>query len=348
MKTGLLSRQQFREQVLQRDNYRCVVCKSTVNPVVHHILERRLFDDGGYYISNGATVCEEHHLKCETTEISVEEVRTACRITEIIIPEHLYNDAEHPIDKWGNIILGNGQRLKGELFHDESVQKILKMGRKLDLFTDYVKYPRTLNCPWSASVGKDDRIIKSMQAFEGKRVIVTTKLDGENTNLYSDFIHARSLENKRHPSRDWVKQFWSTIKHDIPEKYRICGENCFAKHSIFYDNLDTYFYGFSIWNEINECLSWDETLDWFELLGIQHVPILYDGIYDESAIKKLWSADKWETMEGYVIRVADKFTYGQFKTHMAKFVRERHVQTVKHWMYGQKMEVNKLSDSRKI
>jgi hypothetical protein len=123
---------------------------------------------------------------------------------------------------------------------------------------------------------------------------------------------------------------------------RICGENMLAEHSIKYSDLDSYFYGFSVWNERNVCLSWDETLEWFSLLGITPVPVLYDGIYDEAAIRKLWTDDKWENTEGYVIRVADQIPYSRFKYDYAKFVRKGHIQTVKHWMYGKPMVKNGL------
>lgn len=34
----------------------CVFCKKPATEV-HHILDRKLFDDGGYYENNGASVC---------------------------------------------------------------------------------------------------------------------------------------------------------------------------------------------------------------------------------------------------------------------------------------------------
>src|SRR3546814_8478297 len=80
-------------------------------------------------------------------------------------------------------------------------------------------------------------VIDTLAAFEGKRVIVTEKMDGENTTLYRDYIHARSVDGRSHPSRDWVKQFRSGIAADIPEDWRVCGENLFAKHSIHYTAL---------------------------------------------------------------------------------------------------------------
>jgi hypothetical protein len=101
--------------------------------------------------------------------------------------------------------------------------------------------------------------------------------------------------------------------------------------------------GFSVWNEKNQCLSWDDTLDWFLLLNIPHVPILYDGIWDEEKIKSLWRKDDWDQHEGYVVRIADSFSYGEFKHKMAKFVRSRHVHTAKHWMHGQPIVPNRLA-----
>lgn len=339
----LLSRDAFREGVFARDGGRCVFCGA---PAVdaHHILERRLWPDGGYYLDNGASVCEEHHLACERTEISVEHVREACGITRIVVPPHLYPD--HQYDKWGNSVLGNGQRTKGELFFDESVQKVLREGDVLDLFRAQVKYPRTHHLPWSPGLHSDDRVISSLDAFVGKEVVVTEKMDGENTSMYCDYIHARSVDGRSHPSRAWVKGFWGGIASDIPEGWRVCGENLFAKHSIAYSNLETYFMGFSVWDDRNQCLGWDETLEWFELLGIRPVPVLYRGPYDEQLIRNLWDDTKWSHSEGYVMRVAGPLAYADFRHQVAKFVRQGHVQTVKHWMHGQAIEKNLLANAR--
>jgi hypothetical protein len=333
----LLTRNQFREAVFARDNHFCVFCPASAVDA-HHILERRLWSDGGYYLDNGASVCEKHHRMCESTEILPSIVRLTAGITRTIVPPHLYDDVEY--DKWGNVILPDGRRLKGELFFDESVQKVIKPF--LDLFVQYVKYPRTHHLPWSQNINNDDRIIPSMEAFKGQPVVVTEKMDGENTTFYRDYIHARSLDGRSHESRDWVKQFRSMIAHDIPEGMRICGENLFAKHSIAYNDLSTYFMGFSMWNEKNICLSWQDTVEWFQLIGITPVPVLYEGIFDEQKIKSLFDPKEWSNKEGYVLRVAGPIKYGEFKTKVAKFVRKDHIQTVKHWMYGQRIEKNLL------
>ncbi len=339
----LLTRDAFREGVFERDHHQCVMCEE---PAVdaHHIIERRLWPDGGYYLDNGASVCAKHHMLAEQTLISVEEIRFAAGITTVHVPPHLYADTV--IDKWGNPILADGRRIPGELFEDPSIQKVLKEGDVLGLFRHWVKYPRTHHVPWSQNIHSDDRVIPNMHGFYGKRVIVTEKMDGENTTMYSDYFHARSVDGRNHPSRSWVKAFWGQIQGEIPERWRICGENLYAQHSIVYDALPTYFMGFSIWNEKNVCLNWDDTMEWFTLLGITPVPILYDGIYDEKLIKGLWDTGKWDQSEGYVIRVADAIHYRNFKDDFAKFVREGHVQTAKHWMFGRAdVPTNKLAKS---
>ncbi len=53
-----MTRDDFRNAVFARDNHRCVICGEPAKDA-HHILERRLFPDGGYYLNNGASLCEK-------------------------------------------------------------------------------------------------------------------------------------------------------------------------------------------------------------------------------------------------------------------------------------------------
>jgi len=198
----------------------------------------------------------------------------------------------------------------------------------------YTKYPRTFHLPWSRSRTDDDKVLSSASHFEGKEVVVTEKLDGENCTMHPDHIHARSIDSANHPSRNWVKMLHGTIRHDIPEGYRLCGENMFAKHSIFYDSLPSYFLLFSIWNDENVCLSWNDTIEWAKLLELEMVPVLYRGIYDEEKIKTLYTKKSvfGGIQEGYVIRLVNSFHYDDFKFSAGKFVRKNHVQTDEHWL----------------
>lgn len=335
----LLTRNDFREGVFQRDNHQCVICHE---PAVdaHHIIERRLFSNGGYYLDNGASLCSQHHIKAEETTLTCDEIRQAAGITHIILPEHLYDDAEY--DKWGNIIQPNGSRLKGELFEDESVQKIIKP--VLHEFSKYIKYPRTYHLPWSHTL-KDDRMMDNDDCFVDKIVVVTLKMDGENTTMYNDYIHARSINSDNHESRKWVKGLWSTFNYTLSEGLRLCGENLYAKHSMAYDDLESYFYLFSVWYNMT-CLSWKETVEYAELLGIVHVPVLYHGMYNNNTIRDYFRIyNDRKPSEGYVIRLAGEFKYSDFRKSVGKYVNPDFRQMLNnshgHWM-SKKIEPNKL------
>ena len=203
----------------------------------------------------------------------------------------------------------------------------------------FYKYPRTPHLPWSQGKSDDDKVLKDVEHFNGKELIATIKMDGENTTMYHDHIHARSIDSKDHESRHWIKAFHSGIKHLIPEGWRICGENLFAKHSIGYDNLQSYFYGFSIWDETNVCLSYADTEEIFKDIGI--VPVLSFACGTPEEIDKEFHKSFDDKSEGYVIRLQSDFKYEDFHTSVAKYVRANHVQTNKHWMH-QKVVPNKL------
>lgn len=304
----LLTREAFREAVLMRDGHKCVVCKRSAADA-HHIIERRLWTDGGYYLENGASLCEEHHKTAEATVLSCEEIRAAVGITVIALPPHF--DREERYDKWGNVFLANGLRVRGELFFDESVQAILKQGGVLSQFTKCVKFPKISHLPWSEGVDeRTDRVFSQedvAKIFQGREVVVTEKMDGENTSMYRDYIHARSLNSRNHPSRNWVKNLHADLAYEIPDDWRVCGENVYAEHSIHYRGLPSFLLVFAIYNGKNECLSWDETVGYASLPGLTVVPMPYRGTYDEDQARACFtgkSAFAGSTQEGYVLRLA--------------------------------------------
>jgi hypothetical protein len=159
-------------------------------------------------------------------------------------------------------------------------------------------------------------------------------MDGENTSMYSNHIHARSIDSRGGIDRDWVKTMWAGMAHNIPENWRICGENLWARHSIAYDELPSYFMAFSIWDESNICLSWDDTVQYCVLLGIEPVPVIYDDVWNQDNCMKLHKTLNSEKDEGFVVRLADSFHYDNFGTSVAKYVRKGHVQTDDiHWRH---------------
>jgi hypothetical protein len=212
---------------------------------------------------------------------------------------------------------------------------------------DPIKYPRTPHLPWSHP-SKNDKIIRDLSSFNEKEIVVSVKIDGENCTMYKNFIHARSLMPMTGQDRGFVKSLHATISSNIPDGWRICCENAYAKHSIHYSNLENYVFVLSIWNEENICLSWDETLEWCELLGLTMVPTIYRGVFSEEYLQSCYTEFyNGDECEGYVIRLASKFHYDDFKNSVAKFVRKEHVKpNAKHWRQDLTVP-NGLSNSSK-
>jgi hypothetical protein len=215
-----------------------------------------------------------------------------------------------------------------------------------------IKYPRTMNFPWSKSNSSDDVWWKECTPFEDEEVVMTEKLDGECTTIYPDGqCHARSIDTSHHPSRSWIKKEAARFAHHIPKGHRICGENLYAWHSIFYTELPTYFFVYGIYDNNNRCLSWEETEELCDMLDLITVPVIYQGEWNERLLPQLWTGHgsfptfatqveypkypndfKPCEAEGYVVRLSRGFPYEDFRYSCAKYVRENHVTTPTNWM----------------
>ena len=205
------------------------------------------------------------------------------------------------------------------------------------------KYPRTMHLPWSPGWTKDDRVLKTTEHFVGQEVVVTEKMDGENTTLARDYTHARSVSSSNHISRHWLKQFHSTFAYGLPADLRVCGENLYAQHSIAYDNLLSYFLAFSVW-ERDFCFYLDDTVEYVEKLGLNMVPVLWRGIWDEKKIVQLAEQLDLTRQEGIVVRRVNAFSMQEFGLYLAKWVRTDHVTTDEHWL-NKPVIPNKLRES---
>jgi hypothetical protein len=207
---------------------------------------------------------------------------------------------------------------------------------------NFVKYPRTLHLPHSLGKTDDDKTLSNTDHFKNKEVVVTLKMDGENTSIYHNGSHARSLTSSYHESRTWIKNLQGVIAHKLKQDERICGENMFARHSIEYSDLSSYFLMFSFWVN-NLCLSWKETEAKAKELCLDTVPVIYQGVYHQKAIDQAFKPFS-KAHEGYVVRLASSFEYNTFALSIAKFVRKGHVQTDKHWAH-QAIVKNQLKKS---
>lgn len=209
-----------------------------------------------------------------------------------------------------------------------------------------LKYPRTYHLPSSPGLQNDDRRLPDISVFEGRRVIGSLKMDGEGATMKTEKTYPRSPDGRYHPSRDLMKAYHARRAMHIPDEWRVCGEYMHARHSIPYTHelgnaVADVFLGFAVFDDRNVMLSWDQTLETFEMLDVVPVPILYDGMWDACLVDRLAADIDPVRQEGFVIRVADEIPYpsgkgdrGRFFTNVAKWVRKGHVQTDEHWMSG--------------
>ena len=210
------------------------------------------------------------------------------------------------------------------------------------------KYPRSHHLHYSQKSSSDDKIQANDNHFIGKNVVVSIKMDGENTTIYNDYIHARSLNsNIDSEDRRWIDALRkSKIENNIPDSYRICGENLFYKHAIYYDDLKSMFYVFSIWDN-DVCLSWEETKLWCVLLDLCYVPIIYEGEYNREIIINEFNnyVKIHNNTEGFVVRLADEFNINNFEKSLNKYVRDTFKIPNNHWKYSKKT-LNKLLNGK--
>lgn len=226
--------------------------------------------------------------------------------------------------------------------HGTSDDKILENYNRFFVMEDPPPCPREgsfhecfMPCP-------DCERVRNPRKIAPLEVVVTLKMDGECTTMTQDKCHARSENSRNHPSRNYVKGIWGQIKHLIPEDYRFCGENMFARHSISYNELEDYFLLFNIW-ENDTCLDWDSTCEIAREFGLAMVPTIYRGPFHVNNIHNFF-LKHYSFHEGYVVRLTSSFKLDDFSTCVGKYVRENHVQTSDHWM-SQQIIPNKLRSS---
>ena len=112
MENDLLSREEFKKQVFARTNGKCCVPDCNCDAVdAHHIMDRKLYSNGGYYIVNGAALCSKHHLEAEKgiitpldcmhyMNLNIEECQIPDKI-ELTREEYLELFCSGKLNKWG-------------------------------------------------------------------------------------------------------------------------------------------------------------------------------------------------------------------------------------------------------
>lgn len=215
---------------------------------------------------------------------------------------------------------------------------------------DLVKFSRTFHMPFSPGATSDDKVLKFLDHFAGQEVVITEKMDGENTTITRVKTHARSVDSKSHWSRERMKALQAELSYKLnlpqfADIHRVCGENMVATHSIQYTELTSFFLCFAIWNRENICFSWDDMELLCDELGLTLAPLLARGKYlsnntilqpngETISLSSLFTGTSklGGEQEGMVMRIAKEFSYEDYHKAVAKYVRPNHVTTDQHWM----------------
>lgn len=208
-----------------------------------------------------------------------------------------------------------------------------------------MKYPRTYHLPFSPGATSDDKRLQDgwFDYYQGKEVVFTEKLDGENTAMTHYDVFARSHGA---PTRSpWSRNLWDPsdglywkIKQYIGPNETIYGENLYGEHSIHYDCLTHYWHMFAA-NDGNMWYSWGQVVEFADILGVPHVPMLHHCVLNhEEEVKEIIDELMEHTSfygrcgrEGVVMRLVDSFPITEFPHCVCKYVRANHVQTNEHW-----------------
>jgi hypothetical protein len=211
---NLLTRDEFRHRVFSRDKNTCIIPDCHHAAVdAHHIIERSLWKDpiefGGYFMSNGASLCEEHHLVAEKNFFPPQYLWKLLKVSEPTRPKSFLSDVDY--NKWGIAF---------------------KMPTRAR-----VKYPTTPYLPFSPQwrspdTAKDDEaFLLNVEHLLNAPLVITTKMDGSNVQMDNKTIAARNGTTANHKSFDYLKKIHAeSYKYVIPEGIQVFGEWLYAKH----------------------------------------------------------------------------------------------------------------------
>jgi len=214
------------------------------------------------------------------------------------------------------------------------------------------KMPSMKHLPWSQEDARQQKWLRESQVsmYFGGEMVILEKMDGANACITSDKVYARS--HSAEPHRDeWdylKKKHREELMHKIPEHLAIFGEYLYARHSIKYEDLPSYFLVFGAYNKnMSRWYSWDRTKAMTEALDLETVPEIdrFATAQPDEDLRRMPEgvSQYGDTREGYVVRNTEGFPLDELTENMAKCVRENHVQTEElHWRKGGETETNNL------
>ena len=201
------------------------------------------------------------------------------------------------------------------------------------------KYGRTYHLPYSEGSTNDDRISDSAETLLGIDIVISEKLDGENTGMVDGGVFARS--HATFTTSAWsreVRQLHKlSVDGNLGDDVFLFGENMEGIHSLEYSNLTSYFYIFGV-RDNNIWIPWEKVEEYSFLLDLPTVPVLFKGVVNtekelQDIVERLVKepSSLGGIREGIVVRNAGSFHNDDFAKNIMKWVRKGHVNTNIHW-----------------
>ena len=208
-----------------------------------------------------------------------------------------------------------------------------------------IRFPRTFNV-YSGRDEHDyrDDLLMTPEATSTLfqyEIIVQEKIDGANLGLFLDddgyTIHAvkRNTEiNLQHPEKqfrrlgDWINMNYGDIRDILESGKVIFGEWLYARHSVVYDRLPSYFLCFDIYNLAEQKFyAQHEVERILQGTAIRHNPVVFRGTVESiEELEDMIGPSQFGPgqMEGVYIRIDDE----QFNESRCKLVHRDFIQTL--------------------
>jgi hypothetical protein len=178
----------------------------------------------------------------------------------------------------------------------------------------FIKYPRTPHLEGSKlQPGDTDLDQVSLSSLTQGELIWEEKVDGANCAISFEDAHTCILQSRGHVLQgghregqfNLLKQ-WASAWHDdlycvLEDRYIMYGEWCYAKHTVWYDQLPHYFLEFDVYDKQDHV--WLDTETRHQLLKplpVHHVPIIHVGHVKNRAhmqqliTRSLFKSENWK------------------------------------------------------
>ena len=184
--------------------------------------------------------------------------------------------------------------------------------------------------------------VTEREAFLAHKIIVEEKVDGANLGISFDSKAEIVLQNRGScialPGVGQWKHLepWVALRKDVlfdvlEDKLVLFGEWCYAKHSVFYDNLPDWFLGFDIFDKLSQRFySLKRRNDVLSALTISPVPIISIGKFTLEEIVNMIGESRLGSseMEGVFLR----YDTGKWCDNRAKLVHPCFMEGIEeHW-----------------